>query len=88
MGDRRGHRRTLPMGETRTAPAVQDRRGENHCVATRAPQPLTPASLGEVHGGPGGLEGLLGLLGFVLGDAFEHRLRRVVDELLGLLETQ
>src|SRR4051812_4695353 len=39
-------------------------------------------------GGAGALEGRLGLLGLVLGDLLQDRLRRVVDQVLGLLEAE
>src|SRR5688500_16347321 len=39
-------------------------------------------------GGAGALEGGLGLLRGVLGDLLQDRLRRVVDQVLGLLEAE
>src|SRR4051794_28217608 len=39
-------------------------------------------------GGAGALEGGLGLVGGVLGDLLQDRLRRVVDQVLGLLEAE
>src|SRR4051794_39137649 len=39
-------------------------------------------------GGAGALESGLGLLGGVLGDLLQDRLRRVVDQVLGLLEAE
>src|SRR5215211_2157167 len=39
-------------------------------------------------GGAGALEGGLGLLGLVLGDLLQDRLRRAVDQVLGLLEAE
>src|SRR3954462_13236118 len=39
-------------------------------------------------GGAGALEGGLGLLGGVLGDLLQDRLRRAVDQVLGLLEAE
>src|SRR5690606_16679013 len=42
----------------------------------------------ELDGGAGALEGLLRLLGLFLGHALEHRLRRRLDEVLGLLEPE
>src|SRR4051812_49553419 len=39
-------------------------------------------------GGASALEGGLGLVGGVLGDLLQDRLRRVVDQVLGLLETE
>src|SRR3954463_652755 len=39
-------------------------------------------------GGAGALESGLGLLGSVLGDLLQDRLRRAVDQVLGLLEAQ
>src|SRR4051794_41616013 len=39
-------------------------------------------------GGAGALERGLGLLGLVLGDLLQDRLRRVVDQVLGLLEAE
>src|SRR6478735_6843254 len=42
----------------------------------------------ELDGGAGALEGRLRLLGVLLGRLLEHRLRGVVDELLGLLQPE
>src|SRR4051812_7291219 len=48
---------------------------------------VRPASL-ERDGGAGALERLLGLLGRVLGDALENRLRGGLDQVLGLLQAE
>jgi hypothetical protein len=53
--------------------------------ATRRSRPPGGRSL-DGDGGAGALERGLGLLGGVLGDLLQDRLRRVVDQVLGLLE--
>src|SRR4051794_18562938 len=50
--------------------------------------PRAPGSLLDGDGGAGALEGGLGLLSGVLGDLLQNRLRRVVDQVLGLLEAE
>src|SRR4051794_20719810 len=49
---------------------------------------LLPRALLELDGGAGALELLLGLLGLFLGHLLEHRARRRVDEVLGLLQPE
>src|ERR1700709_369098 len=56
-------------------------------VLTRRSEPPGGGSL-DGDGGAGALEGGLGLLGGVLGDLLQDRLRRVVDQVLGLLEAE
>src|SRR3954471_10281869 len=72
----RAHNRGRPPVR-RTAP------GEVRCPAVRAER----VSL-DGDGGAGALEGSLGLLRGVLGDLLQDRLRRVVDQVLGLLEAE
>src|SRR3954454_21265873 len=72
----RAHNRGRPPVR-RTAP------GEVRCPAVRAGR----VSL-DGDGGAGALEGSLGLLRGVLGDLLQDRLRRVVDQVLGLLEAE
>src|SRR3954469_18445686 len=72
----RAHNRGRPPVR-RTAP------GEVRCPAVRAGR----VSL-DGDGGAGALEGSLGLLRGVLGDLLQDRLRRVVDQVLGLIEAE
>src|SRR5688572_27896780 len=53
-----------------------------------APSVGAARSLLDGDGGAGALESGLGLLGGVLGDLLQDRLRRVVDQVLGLLEAE
>src|SRR3954452_24629358 len=58
-------------------------------VPARAERGLgAPGPLLDGDGGAGALEVGLGLLGGVLGDLLQDRLRRVVDQVLGLLEAE
>src|SRR3954463_13935302 len=69
-----------PPSGRRTAPA-----GSCGGAVVRSPvRPETESLDGD--GGAGALESGLGLLGGVLGDLLQDRLRRVVDQVLGLLE--
>src|ERR1700709_518887 len=56
-------------------------------VLTRRSEPPGGGSL-DGDGGAGALEGGLGLLGGSLADLLQNRLRRVVDQVLGLLEAE
>src|SRR4051794_30120397 len=71
-----------PPSGRRTAPA-----GSCGGAVVRSPvRPETESLDGD--GGAGALESGLGLLGGVLGDLLQDRLRRVVDQVLGLLEAE
>src|SRR5690349_6449061 len=57
-------------------------------VADPLPRSGSAPGLLELDGGAGALELGLGLLGVVLRRPLEHRLRRAVNEVLGLLEPE
>src|SRR4051812_5866291 len=79
---RRGRRSPARPGPPRNAEGGCPRGGHPPSAVY-----VRPTSL-EGDGGAGALEGLLGLLGSVLGDALENRLRRGLDQVLGLLQAE
>src|SRR5690606_8369996 len=84
---RRGRRpsATRAPGRTRQRPATAAGRSRIRCGSEAAGGP--PPSL-QLDGGASALEGGLGLLGLLLVDLLEHRLRCGLDQVLGLLQAQ